>query len=29
MVVHNGVAAGDPLDALVSGGGAEDALTRP
>ena len=28
-VVHNGLAAADPLDAMLAGGAAEDALTRP
>ncbi len=29
LVVHNGISAADPMDALVTGAGAEDALTRP
>ena len=29
VVVHNGLAPADPMDALLAGGGAEDALTRP
>jgi len=28
-VVHNGIGPADPMDALLAGGGAEDALSRP
>jgi len=29
VVVHNGMSPADPMDAMLAGGGAEDALTRP
>ena len=29
VVVHNGVGPADPMDALLGGAGAADALTRP